>query len=156
MNDERQEYYAFEYRNEEGKIFYTRVSGDDRWPDVLEDFVRFLEGIYKYNIKDKIRLEKPVWVNLDDEVDMYKKPVRRAETQRKRPINENVSSEVINIDEKYLRKLIASELTKALPKIIENYFDSRLVKENVQFKAGNTIFSGTVMPMPKVKGKNNI
>jgi hypothetical protein len=92
----------------------------------------------------------------DDEVDMYKKPVRRAETQSKRPINENVSSEVINIDEKYLRKLIASELTKALPKIIENYFDSRLVKENVQFKAGNTIFSGTVMPMPKVKGKNNI
>jgi len=92
----------------------------------------------------------------DDEVDMYKKPIRRAETQSKRPINENVSSEVINIDEKYLRKLIASELTKALPKIIENYFDNRLVKENVQFKAGNTIFSGTVMPMPKVKGKNNI
>lgn len=92
----------------------------------------------------------------DDEVDMYKKPVRRAETQRKRPINENVSQEVVNIDEKYLRKLIASELTKALPKIIESYFDSRLVKENVQFKAGNTIFSGTVMPMPKVKGKNNI
>jgi len=92
----------------------------------------------------------------DDEVDMYKKPIRRAETQKKRPVNENVSSEVINIDEKYLRKLIASELTKALPKIIENYFDSRLVKENVQFKAGSTIFSGTVMPMPKVKGKNNI
>lgn len=92
----------------------------------------------------------------DDEIDMYKKPIRRAETQKKRPINENVSSEVVNIDEKYLRKLIASELTKALPKIIENYFDSRLVKENVQFKAGNTIFSGTVMPMPKIKGKNNI
>ena len=92
----------------------------------------------------------------DDEVDMYKKPIRRAETQKKRPINENISDEVVNIDEKYLRKLIASELTKALPKIIETYFDSRLVKENVQFKAGNTIFSGTVMPMPKVKGKNNI
>lgn len=92
----------------------------------------------------------------DDEVDMYKKPIRRVDTQKKRPITENVSNEVINIDEKYLRKLIASELTKALPKVIENYFDSRLVKENVQFKAGNTIFSGTVMPMPKVKGKNNI
>lgn len=94
--------------------------------------------------------------NEEDEVDMYKKPIRRAETQKKRPINENVSPEVINIDEKYLRKLIASEITKALPKVIENYFDTRLVKENVQFKAGNTIFSGTVMPMPKVKGKNNI
>jgi len=94
--------------------------------------------------------------NEEDEVDMYKKPVRRTETHKKRPINENVSPEVVNIDEKYLRKLIASEITKALPKVIENYFDTRLVKENVQFKAGNTIFSGTVMPMPKVKGKNNI
>lgn len=94
--------------------------------------------------------------NEDDESDMYKNPVRRSETQKKRPINENNSQEVVKIDEKYLRKLIASELTKALPNIIENYFDSRLVKENVQFKAGNTIFSGTVMPMPKVKGKNNI
>jgi len=91
--------------------------------------------------------------NEDDEVDMYEKPVRRSDVRKKRVMNEEVSSEPINIDEKYLRKLIASELTKALPKIIENYFESRLVKENVQFKAGNTIFSGTVMPMPNVKGK---
>ena len=83
---------------------------------------------------------------------MYEKPVRRIQTQKKRVIQEQIS-EPVNVDEKYLRKLIASELTKALPKIIEHYFESRLVKENVQFKAGNTIFSGTVMPMPKVKGK---
>jgi len=92
----------------------------------------------------------------NDEVDMYKKPVRRVESQKKRPINEELENVSVNVDEKYLRKLIASEITKALPKIVENYFESRLVKENVQFKAGNTIFSGTVMPMPKVKGKNNI
>jgi len=91
----------------------------------------------------------------EDETDMYKKPVRRSETQSKRPINENYETNV-NVDEKYLRQLIASEISKALPKVIENYFESRLVKENVQFKAGNTIFSGTVMPMPKIKGKNNI
>lgn len=114
--------------------------------DVDENAIRELRGID----------ENVSTYDEDDETDMYKKPVRRVETQKKRPINENVSREAINIDEKYLRKLIASELTKALPKIIENYFDSRLVKENVQFKAGNTIFSGTVMPMPKVKGKNNI
>lgn len=87
----------------------------------------------------------------EDEVDMYEKPVRR----KKKPMNEQIS-EPVNVDDKYLRKLIAQEITKALPKIIEHYFESRLVKENVQFKAGNTIFSGTVMPMPKVKGKNNI
>jgi len=89
----------------------------------------------------------------DDEIDMYEKPIRRQETQKKRPIRENVISEPVNVDETYLRKLIASEISKALPKIIENYFDTRLVKENVQFKAGSTIFSGTVMPMPKLTGK---
>lgn len=87
----------------------------------------------------------------EDEVDMYEKPVRRSQSQKKRVIQEQVS-EPVNVDEKYLRKLIASEITKALPKIIEHYFESRLVKENVQFKAGNTIFSGTVMPMPNRKG----
>lgn len=87
----------------------------------------------------------------EDEVDMYEKPVRRSETKKK-VIREEIN-QPINVDESYLRKLIASEITKALPKIIEHYFDSRLVKENVQFKAGSTTFSGTVMPMPKVKGK---
>ncbi len=87
-----------------------------------------------------------------DEVDMYEKPVRRSETKRKM-VKEEYSSEPVNVDESYLRKLIASEISKALPKIIENYFESRLVKENVQFKAGNTVFSGNVMPMPNIKGK---
>ena len=71
MNDEQQEYYAFEHRDSDGKITYTRVTGNDRWPDVLEDFVRFLEGIYKYNIKDHIRLEKPCWVDLDTDNEIY-------------------------------------------------------------------------------------
>lgn len=92
----------------------------------------------------------------DDEIDMYEKPVRRQETQKKRPISETMEPKPVDINESYLRKLIASEISKALPKIVEDYFDKRLVKENVQFKAGNTIFSGTVMPMPKLKGKNNI
>lgn len=70
MNDNQQEYYAFEHRTYEGKTYYTRVSGDDRWSDVLEDFVRFLEGIYKYNIKDQIRLQQPAWVGLNSEYDM--------------------------------------------------------------------------------------
>lgn len=70
MNDDMREYFAFEHRDYNGKVFYYKVSGDDRWAYVLEDFVRFLEGIYKYNIKDKIRLKKPGWFGLDPEVDM--------------------------------------------------------------------------------------
>lgn len=112
--------------------------------DVDEHAIRELSG------KETVNENYPAY-NEEDEVDMYEKPVRRAQTQKKRVIQEQIS-EPVNVDEKYLRKLIASEITKALPKIIENYFESRLVKENVQFKAGNTIFSGTVMPMPKRKG----
>jgi len=112
--------------------------------DVDEELIREVRGEVPISTYDE-----------EDESDMYENPVRRKETRKSNIIREEIS-EPINIDEKYLRKLIASELTKALPKIIEHYFESRLVKENVQFKAGNTIFSGTVMPMPKVKGKNNI
>ena len=71
MTDNNEEYFAFEHQNYDGKKYYTRVSGDGRWPDVLEDFVRFLEGIYKYNIKDQIRLEKPFWVGLDTDNEIY-------------------------------------------------------------------------------------
>lgn len=71
MSDNQYEdYFAFEHQNFEGKKYYTKVSGDDRWSDVLEDFVRFLEGIYKYNIKDQIRLQQPAWVGLDSDYDM--------------------------------------------------------------------------------------
>ena len=108
-------------------------------------------------IRQLREMDEPIGTyNEEDEIDMYEKPVRRYETQQKRPIKENVESKSVDINESYLRKLIASEISKALPKIVEDYFDKRLVKENVQFKAGNTIFSGTVMPMPKLKGKNNI
>ena len=71
MTDNNESYFSFEYRDYDGKTTYTRVSGVDRWSDVLEDFVRFLEGIYKYGIKDQIRLEKPVWAYLRDEYGLY-------------------------------------------------------------------------------------
>lgn len=72
MNDDvKESYFAFEYRDDDGKTYYTRVTGNDRWTDVLEDFVRFLEGIYKYGIKDQIRLEKPLWADFRDEYGYY-------------------------------------------------------------------------------------
>jgi hypothetical protein len=113
----------------------------NRLKDVDEDTIKQLRGESRSSVPS---------YSEEDEVDFYEKPAPRKKIIRE----EQVSS--VNVDENYLRKLIASELTKALPKVIEHYFDSRLVKENVQFKAGSTIFSGTVMPMPKVKGKNNI
>ena len=71
MTDNNEEYFAFEYRDEDGKKYYTRVTGNYLWSDVLEDFVRFLEGIYKYNIKDQIRLQQPPWLDFRDNYDMW-------------------------------------------------------------------------------------
>ena len=71
MTADNEEYFAFEHRDGDGKKYYTRVTGNDQWPDVLEDFVRFLEGIYKYNIKDQIRLQQPPWLDFMDNYDMW-------------------------------------------------------------------------------------
>lgn len=118
--------------------------------DIDEDDIRELRG---GPVRESVR--QPVYSE-DDEIDMFGTPTKKPEVKKRRPITENVQQPSVNINESYLRKLIASEISKALPKIIENYFESRLVKENVQFKAGNTIFSGNVMPMPNIKKKSNI
>ncbi len=66
------DYFGFEHVDYDGKRYYMQVSGLDRWSDVLEDFVRFLESLYKYNIKDQIRIKAPEWLrNTDDEMDWY-------------------------------------------------------------------------------------
>ena len=69
--DNKEPYFAFEHRDYDGKTTYTRVTAADRWPDVLEDFVRFLEGLYKYNIKDQILIQKPIWAGLTNSIDLY-------------------------------------------------------------------------------------
>ena len=37
-----------------------------------------------------------------------------------------------SIDENLMRKMIAEEITKALPSIVENYFDKKIIKENIE------------------------
>ena len=37
-----------------------------------------------------------------------------------------------SIDENLIRKMIAEEITKALPSIVENYFDKKIIKENIE------------------------
>jgi hypothetical protein len=112
-----------------------------------EEAIRELNG---YTVKESVR--QPAYSE-DDEIDMFENAVKKPEVKKRRMVTENTNQMPVNVDESYLRKLIASEISKALPKIIENYFESRLVKENVQFKAGSTVFSGNVMPMPKLKRK---
>jgi len=37
-----------------------------------------------------------------------------------------------SIDESLMRKMIAEEIAKALPSIVENYFDKKMIKENIK------------------------
>jgi hypothetical protein len=32
------------------------------WMEALDDYVRFLESVYKYDIRSKVRLEEPVYL----------------------------------------------------------------------------------------------
>jgi hypothetical protein len=38
----------------------------------------------------------------------------------------------VNINEEQIRVMIAQEISKALPKILENYFDKKIIKENTR------------------------
>ena len=60
MNDEDYTSYGFIYRDCGGKVSKHEVTLDEvTWPEVLNDFVNFLQSVYGYDIKDSIRIEQP-------------------------------------------------------------------------------------------------
>jgi hypothetical protein len=117
--------------------------------DVNEDFIKQINPNYGQQPRMITETQnQPIYDELDED-DFYEHPiqphVKPRELPRTQPhVTENVGD---------IRKMIAEEISKALPSIIEQYFDKRLIKENVQFQAGSTTFSGTVSPLPK-KGTN--
>lgn len=50
----------------------------------------------------------------------------------------------VGLDERSIRKMIAEEIARALPSIVENYFDKKMIKENIE-----------VLKALKVRRKNN-
>lgn len=59
MNDDYT-IYGFTYRDCNGKISKHEVTVDDiTWPEVLDDFVNFLQNVYGYDIKSSIRVREP-------------------------------------------------------------------------------------------------
>jgi hypothetical protein len=61
------DYYGFEYGDCDGKVYKTRINGaGPTWMEALDDYVNFLQTVFKYDIKSKVRVEEPVWFgNLD-------------------------------------------------------------------------------------------
>jgi hypothetical protein len=97
--------------------------------------------------------ELPEVYNEQDEGDFYSHPIEPEIRQREIPRTQPHVMETTDLGESDIRKMIAQEIAKALPVVIEQYFDKRVLKENVSFKAGNTTFSGTVAPLPKKRTK---
>ena len=52
------------------------------------------------------------------------------QTPQPNVINENYNS-VSGIDESTIRKMIAQEIAKSLPSIVEKYFDKKMIQENI-------------------------
>jgi hypothetical protein len=62
-----------------------------------------------------------------------------------REVNPNYGKQVVNeftitppspsnssVDESMMRKMIAEEIAKALPTIVEKYFDKKMIQENIE------------------------
>ncbi len=49
--------YSFQYVDCDGKVYTTKFNNPGpTWMECLDDFVSFLESVYKYDIRSKIRL----------------------------------------------------------------------------------------------------
>ena len=79
MNDDK-DYtsYAFQYTDCDGKVYNTTVNNPGpTWTEALNDYVRFLESVFQYDIMSKVRIQEPVYLglmyeNYPDYVDPWK------------------------------------------------------------------------------------
>lgn len=81
---------------------------------------------------DDIKELNPILNEYDEgderEIDLsYKKlPKRKVISENNRQVPQ------YDLDESMMRKMIAEELSKVLPKVIEEYFDKKIIKENTR------------------------
>jgi len=65
------EYYGFVYKDCDGKVYKSKYENNNgTWTEALEDFIRFLESVYKYDIKSQVKIKAPFWAKSED-VDWY-------------------------------------------------------------------------------------
>ncbi len=62
MNDEIEQIYGFTYTDCEGKEYSTEIKTPGAtWKECLNDYIRFLESIYQYDIMSKVRLKDDIF-----------------------------------------------------------------------------------------------
>lgn len=69
--------------------------------------------------------------------------------QRKSNTSKTVSSDTI-------RKIVKEEMENVVRSVIEEYFDTSLMTEDIQIKVGDTVFSGNLKPLPKNSRKKTV
>jgi hypothetical protein len=67
--------YTFRYIDCDGKIYTSQFENPGpTWMEALDDFVGFLESVYKYDIRSKIRLQEPAYQKLVEQERSYIDP----------------------------------------------------------------------------------
>jgi hypothetical protein len=69
------------------------------------------------------------------------------------PPKKQIVKERINESSSDIREMVREEISRLLPKIIAEYFDQRVISEQIQVKVGNTLFSGNLKPLPSKQTK---
>ena len=65
MSNEIEQTYGFTYIDYDGKEYAKTIkTPGGTWIECLNDYVRFLESIFQYDIMDNVRIEKPKWLDL--------------------------------------------------------------------------------------------
>ena len=61
---ETMQQYGFVYVDCDGKTYKKEIiTGGATWMECMNDYVRFLESIFQYNIMNNVRLREPVYLS---------------------------------------------------------------------------------------------
>lgn len=56
--------YSFSYTDCEGKVYTKTIQAPGAtWMECINDYVRFLESVFQYDIMKQVRLEEPSWMS---------------------------------------------------------------------------------------------
>ena len=62
-NYEVNQQYGFIYTDCDGKVYKKEITTEGcTWVECLNDYVRFLESVFQYEIMPKVRLKEPVYL----------------------------------------------------------------------------------------------
>lgn len=62
--DEAMQQYGFVYVDCDGKTYKKEITtAGCTWMECMNDYVRFLESIFQYNIMNSVRLKEPVYLS---------------------------------------------------------------------------------------------